>query len=39
MGPPIFVAIADIVMRDIERRIFETSTFDIELWKRYAEEC
>ena len=37
MGSPISVVLAQITMHCIEKRIFENSPVNVQLWKRYVD--
>lgn len=39
MGSPISVVIAELVMQNIEAKIFQNDAFDILLWRRYVDDC
>lgn len=38
MGSPISVVVAELVMQKIEKSIFQNSSSNIVLWKRYVDD-
>ena len=38
MGSPISVALTELVMQSIEKQIFSSSPFVIQVWKRYVDD-
>ena len=38
MGSPISVVLAEMTMQCIEKRIFENSHVNVQLWKRYVDD-